>query len=266
MAETSIGSLFVAGIVPGALMSVSLLVLCTYYAHRHGYERGDWWSGKRILSSLLEAAPALGTPVIIIGGIIGGWFTATEAGGAALFYTLLVGNIYYDGMKMSEFVQTTYEGIRTTSALLFIIAAASFYAFLIRRVQLPQMLAESVLGITTEPVLMLLLITAILLLVGLMVEAVAAITILVPVFLPVIQELAIDPIHFGIIMVLTLMLGALTPPFGLVLFILERITDISLETIMKSIIPFYLPLLLVLILVVVFPDLSLWLPKITGLI
>ena len=266
MSETSIGSLFIAGIVPGSLMGLSLLVLCTYYANKHGYDRGDWWNLKRILHSFLEAAPALGAPILIIGGIIGGWFTATEAGGAAMFYTLIVGNLYYDGMGIEQFIQTTYEGIRTAAALLFIIAAASFYAFLVRRVQLPEMLAESVLGFTTEPVLMLLLITAILLLVGLMVEAVAAITILVPVFLPVIQELGIDPIHFGIIMVLTLMVGALTPPFGLVLFILERVTDISLERIMRSMMPFYIPLLLILILVVVFPTVSLWLPEVTGLL
>jgi len=266
LAQVSIGALFIAGIVPGLLMGISLLIMCTYYAHKHEYEQGDWWSLSGILGSFKNAAPALGTPVLIIGGLLGGLFTATEAGAVALFYTLFVGYVFYGGTEEEGFIETTYEGLVTTAALTFIVASATLYGFLVRRAQLPDALASAVVGLSNDPTLLLLVITVVLLVVGLMMETIAAITILTPVFLPVINVAGIDPIHFGIVMVLTLMIGLLTPPFGIVLFILEKVTDAELEQIMRSIIPFYIPLVLLLIFVIVLPVLTLWLPELVGLI
>ncbi len=143
----------------------------------------------------------------------------------ALFYTLLIGFVFYDSPSLKEFLQVSYEGFVTTAALLFIITAAFLYSFMVRRAQIPHVLSDFVTGITTNPLPTLLLLVAILLIIGLMMETIAAITILVPVLLPIIHSAGIDPIHFGIIMILTLMIGLLTPPFGIILFILQRLQE-----------------------------------------
>lgn len=265
IAQVSIGTLFIAGLVPGLVMGVGLMMLCTIYAHRNGYERGDWWSIGEIGRTCYRALPALGTPILIIGGILGGLFTATEAGAVALFYTLVIGTVFYDGFSRRELVDTFEEGMTRTATLTFIVAAASLYGFLIRRAQLPELLAESVTSVSTEPVVVLLLIAAVLFVVGLMLETIAAITILTPVFLPVVEQTAISPIHFGVVMILTLMIGLLTPPFGVILFVLNAVTGVSLERITRNMVPFYVPLLLTLLLIVLVPELVLWLPRAMGL-
>lgn len=266
IAEVSIGALFIAGVLPGLIMGASLLVMCTYFARKHEYDRGPSWSRSRIWRDFRAAVPALGTPVLIIGGILGGFFTATEAGAVALFYTVIVGYLFYDGVAPRELVNTTYKGLVTTAALTFIVGVAEFYGFLVRRAQIPQILGEFVTGLTQEPLLVLLLMVAVLLVVGLMIETIAAITILTPVFIPITAQVGIDPVHFGIVMVLALMIGLLTPPFGIILFILERVTDATLEEIMKGMVPFYLPLCVCLGIVILVEDITLVLPRISGLV
>lgn len=266
LAQVSIGTLFIAGIVPGLLMGIGLMVLCTYYAHKHGYERGDWWSIRRIAVTFLKAAPALGTPAVVIGGIIGGYFTATEAGAVALFYTLLIGPIFYKGFSVDELVTSLDEGMTRTASLTFIVASAALYGFLVRRAQLPEILATSITSFSTDPLIVLLLITGVLFIVGLMMETIAAITILTPVFLPVIGQIGISPIHFGIVMIITLMIGLLTPPFGVILFVLNAVTGVSLERITKNMVPFYIPLVIALLLIILFPNIALWLPRSMGML
>lgn len=266
IAQVSIGTLFIAGLVPGLIMGLGLMVLCTIYANKRGYERGDWWSLGEIAKTGYRALPALGTPILIIGGILGGLFTATEAGAIALFYTLLIGTLFYDSLSLDELVETFDDGMTRTASLTFIVAAAALYGFLIRRAQLPEVLAEAVTTVSTDPLIILLLIAGVLFIVGLMLETIAAITILTPVFLPVIEQTAISPIHFGVVMIITLMIGLLTPPFGVILFVLNAVTGVSLERITRNMIPFYIPLLVALILAIVFPAIVLWLPKTMGLL
>jgi len=265
IAQVSIGTLFIAGLVPGIIMSLGLMILCAIYANRRGYERGDWWSVGEIARTAYRALPALGTPILIIGGILGGLFTATEAGAIALFYTLLIGNVFYDALSWEQVLESFEDGMTRTASLTFIVAAASLYGFLIRRAQLPEVLAEAVTTVSTDPLIILLLIAAVLFVVGLMLETIAAITILTPVFLPIIEQTAISPIHFGVVMIITLMIGLLTPPFGVILFVLNAVTGVSLEEITKNMIPFYVPLLIALILAIVFPSVVLWLPRVMGL-
>ncbi|MDS0222360.1 TRAP transporter large permease [Haloarcula sp. S1AR25-5A] len=266
IAQVSIGTLFIAGLVPGLIMGLGLMVLCTIYANKRGYERGDWWSLGEIAKTGYRALPALGTPILIIGGILGGLFTATEAGAIALFYTLLIGTLFYDSLSIEELVESFNDGMTRTASLTFIVAAAALYGFLIRRAQLPEVLAEAVTTVSTDPLIILLLIAGVLFIVGLMLETIAAITILTPVFLPVIEQTAISPIHFGVVMIITLMIGLLTPPFGVILFVLNAVTGVSLERITRNMIPFYIPLLVALILAIVFPAIVLWLPKAMGLL
>ncbi|MBV0926152.1 TRAP transporter large permease [Halomicroarcula limicola] len=265
IAQVSIGTLFIAGLVPGLIMGVGLMVLCTVYAHRRGYERGEWWNPGEIARTGYRALPALGTPLLIIGGILGGWFTATEAGAVALFYTLLIGTVFYDALSLEEVVDSFEDGMTRTASLTFIVAAAALYGFLIRRAQLPEVLANAVMNVSTDPLVVLLLIAGVLFIVGLMLETIAAITILTPVFLPIIEQTAISPIHFGVIMIITLMIGLLTPPFGVILFVLNAVTGVSLERITRNMVPFYVPLLIALILAIVFPGVVMWLPRTMGL-
>ncbi|WP_424004878.1 TRAP transporter large permease (plasmid) [Haloarcula salina] len=265
IAQVSIGTLFIAGLVPGLIMGVGLMILCAIYANRRGYDRGDWWSVGEIGRTAYRALPALGTPILIIGGILGGLFTATEAGAVALFYTLLIGTLFYDALTLDQVIESFEDGMTRTASLTFIVAAASLYGFLIRRAQLPEVLAEAVTTVSTDPLVILLLIAGVLFVVGLMLETIAAITILTPVFLPIIEQTAISPIHFGVVMIITLMIGLLTPPFGVILFVLNAVTGVSLERITKNMIPFYVPLLVALVLAIVFPGVVLWLPRVMGL-
>lgn len=265
IAQVSIGTLFIAGLVPGLIMGLGLMVLCTVYAHQRGYERGDWWAPGEIARTAYRALPALGTPLLIIGGILGGFFTATEAGAVALFYTIFVGTVFYDALSWEELIENFEDGMTRTASLTFIVASAALYGFLIRRAQLPEVLANAVTTVSTDPLIILLLIAGVLFLVGLMLETIAAITILTPVFLPIIEQTAISPIHFGVVMIITLMIGLLTPPFGVILFVLNAVTGVSLEEITRNMIPFYVPLLIALILAIVFPSIVLWLPRMMGL-
>lgn len=265
LAQESIGSLFIAGIIPGLLMGGGLMALASYFAYKNGYPRGDWWALGDIGRTFVRALPALGTPILIIGGILGGLFTATEAGAIALFYTLFVGSVFYGGFSFSGLRDTFEDGMTQTASLTFIIAAATLYGFLIRRAQLPDILAEALTSLSSDPLVLLLLITAVLFIVGLMIETIAAITILTPVFLPIIEQTTIDPIHFGIVMIMTLMIGLLTPPFGVVLFVLQSVTGVPFEQIARSMVPFYLPLVLTVLVIILIPDLVLWLPRAMGL-
>lgn len=266
IAQVSIGTLFIAGLVPGLIMGLGLMILCTVYAHKRGYERGEWWSLGEIAKTGYRAFPALGTPILIIGGILGGWFTATEAGAVALFYTILIGTLFYDALSLEEMVESFEDGMTRTASLTFIVSAAALYGFLIRRAQLPEVLANAVTTVSTDPLIILLLIAGVLFVVGLMLETIAAITILTPVFLPIIEQTAISPIHFGVVMIITLMIGLLTPPFGVILFVLNAVTGVSLERITRNMLPFYVPLLIALILAIIFPDIVMWLPRTMGLV
>lgn len=266
IAQVSIGTLFIAGLVPGLIMGVGLMIMCSYYAHKRDYERGDWWSIGEIGRTFVRALPALGTPILIIGGILGGYFTATEAGAIALFYTLFIGYVFYESPSAREMLDIFKDGMTRTASLTFIVAAAALYGFLIRRAQLPEILANAVTSISSDPTVVLLLIASVLFLVGLMLETIAAITILTPVFLPVIEVTAISPIHFGVVMVITLMIGLLTPPFGVILFVLHAVTGVSLERIVRNMIPFYIPLIIVLLLSIFFPGIVMWLPETMGLL
>lgn len=266
IAQVSIGTLFIAGLIPGLIMGLGLMILCTFYANKQGYSRGEWWSICEIGRTFYRALPALGTPILIIGGILGGLFTATEAGAVALFYTMFIGTLFYDALSTEELIESFEEGMTRTASLTFIVAAAALYGFLIRRAQLPEILAQAVTTVSTDPVVVMLLIAGVLFIVGLMLETIAAITILTPVFLPVIEQTAISPIHFGVIMIITLMIGLLTPPFGVILFVLNAVTGVSLERITRNMIPFYVPLLIALVLTIFFPELVMWLPRTMGLV
>jgi tripartite ATP-independent transporter DctM subunit len=261
MASASIGKLFIAGFIPGLLMGLALAVMVAYYAHKRHYPRDAKFSFKQLGVSFIEGLPALMTPVIIIGGIASGIFTPTEAAIASVVYALILGLVYRT-LNLKKLIAVSMETAETTAVILLIVAGASIFAWVLTANQVTEKFAALVLGITENKYLLLLVINILLLIVGCFMETIASITILTPVLLPVVMKLGIDPIHFGVIMVLNLMIGLLTPPVGMVLFVLTRVAKIPFDRIVRATLPFIIPLVIVLFLITYIEPLCMWLPRI----
>ncbi len=262
MANASIGQLFAAGLIPGVVMALCMMAMVTWYAHRRGFPRDTDFSFARIGRSFVRAFLPLMTPVILIGGMTSGAFTPTEAAIAATAWALFIGVFVYRTMGVRRLVRVTMETIETSAIVLMIVAGASIFGWLITTTRVTEAIAEAVLSLTTDRNLLLLLINLFLLVVGCFMETIAAITILVPVLLPLVTKVGVDPVHFGVIMVLNLMIGLLTPPVGMVLFILSRISGLSFERTTAAVLPFLLPLLASLALVTWWPAMVLYLPTV----
>ena len=214
----------------------------------------DWWFR-------FTAVMPMMTPVLLIGGMTVGLFTPTEGAIAACMWALVLGLFWYKTLSLRQFVRISIETVETTAIVMFIVAASSIFSWMLTAEGITAVIASWILGVTEEPWLFLLLANALMLLIGCFLEPVAAITILVPILLPVAQQLGIDPTHFGLVMVLNLMLGLLTPPVGLVLFVMARISKLSIERTIVAILPWFIPLLVSLALITYVPQIVLWLPN-----
>lgn len=260
VANTSIGQLFAAGLVPGLIMAFALMIMVAVYSRLRGYPRDERFDWRFFFSALLDALLPLFTPVIIVGGIISGMFTPTEAAIAAVAYSLFLGIAVYRTLDWRRIVRVTQDTIETTASIMMIVAASAIFAWILTANQVAQHFAESLLGFTDNKVAVLLIITLIVLVIGCFMETIAAITILVPVLLPVAVSIGVDPVHFGIILILNLMLGLLTPPVGMVLYVLAKVSGVPFERCVIATAPFLVPLVTVLLLLTFIPQLSLWLP------
>lgn len=260
IASTSIGQLFAAGLIPGLLMAVALMIMVAYYARKRNYPRDAGFSIAAVGRSFSKAFLSLLTPIIIIGGIATGVFTPTEAAIAAVAYALFLGLVVYRSLTWRRLVQITMDTIETTAIILLIVAGASIFAWILTSNRVTEQFAGMILTLTDNPILILLLLNIILFLVGFFMETIAAITILVPVLLPVAVQAGVDPVHFGVIMVLNLMIGLLTPPVGMVLYVLSRVAKVPFEKCTTATLPFLVPLVVVLLLTTFVPALSMWLP------
>ncbi|WP_265515868.1 TRAP transporter large permease [Nitratireductor luteus] len=260
VAGASIGQLFAAGLIPGLLMALALMVMVAWYARVRGYPRDQAFRISNLWSTFKQAFLSLMTPVIIVGGILSGAFTPTEAAIAACAWALFLGLFVYRTLPLKRFLRVSFDTIETTAVVLFIVAAASIFAWILTSNRVPEQFASLILTISENPIIVLLLINLILLIVGCFMETVAAITILVPVLLPIAVQMGVDPVHFGVILVLNLMLGLLTPPVGMVLYVLSRVSKVPFERCMQATLPFLVPLFLVLMAVTFVPALTMWLP------
>ncbi|MCC8190442.1 MAG: TRAP transporter large permease, partial [Planctomycetes bacterium] len=259
-AGASIGRLFAAGVVPGLIMGGLLMLVCYIQADRLECPREPRATWRQMGKAFVAAFPSLMAPVIILGGIFTGWFTATESAAVACLYAFVLGVLYGD-MHWKNTKLAIMSSMTTTIQILMIVASATLFAYLLAREQVPQQVAAWVLSITDNRLLILLMLNITLLLVGLFMETVASINLLVPVCLPLFSQLDIDPVHFGIIMVLNLVIGTVTPPFGSVLFVLSSVSRVPVEQVARYTFTFMPPLIFALALINLFPGLSLWLPS-----
>ncbi len=260
LADTSIGALFLAGIVPGILVGLSIMAIVFIISIREGYTPDSTFEVEEVYQSFIGAIPALLVPFLIIFGIIFGIFTATEAGAVAVIYSIALG-IFYSSIDLTTLIEEMKYSMIETFSLVIIIAFASLYGLVALQLRIPMILADFLTSISENPIVILLLIVLLLLIVGTFLETIAAISILVPILMPVLVQLNIDLVYFGIIMVVTLMLGLITPPFGLVLFVLEKVTPADLEDVMKAVLPFYFPILATILLLVFFPEIAMYIPE-----
>lgn len=260
MASASVGQLFAAGLVPGLFLGAMLMLMIFIIARRRGYQRDAVFSVSVLGQTFRKAFLSLMTPVIIVGGITTGVFTPTEAAVAAVFYALFLGLFVYRSLDWKKLLDVSMETIETTAVILFIVSSAAVFSWIITSNQVTQQLISLLGAYSDNKVAVLMLANLLLLIVGCFMETIAAITILVPVLLPLAIGVGVDPVHFGVIMVLNLMIGLLTPPVGMVLYILSRVSNVSFERCMRGTMPFLIPLLISLLLVTFIPEISMWLP------
>jgi C4-dicarboxylate transporter DctM subunit len=261
----SIGGLFAAGIVPGLILGLSMMGLSFFMALRYGFPRESFpLSPGIIFKEFVSAFPALLAPVIILGGILGGIFTPTESAAVAVLYAFLLGRFIYKELSFKDLGRIFVESGTTTAVLLLIIGMANIFAWILTSEQIPTRIAGAMTALTDNPYLILMIINVFLLFIGMFLEGGAAIIILAPTLLGVTSALGIDPLHFGLVMVLNIAVGLLTPPLGVCLFVVCGVTGISLGRIIRSVLPFLALELAVLLLVTYVPAVILWIPGLLG--
>ena len=260
-ADVSIGKLFMAGLIPGLLMGASLMVMVAFVATREGMGRKKFAGFREIGRTFLNGFFALMTPVVILGGMFSGAFTPTEAAAVACLYALFLGFVVYRTLEFKQIGPILVETAETIGLVLVLVMAAGALGWCMSISRLPQALTPLIVSTIKSPIAFLLMANGLMLIVGCFMEALAAMLILIPILVPAAIQYGIDPVQFGVIMVLNLILGTIHPPIGVVLFVVTRIANVSFETMSRAILPWLIPLLVVLLAISLWPPLTLWLPQ-----
>lgn len=259
-AEASVGGLFLGAVVPGLLMAGALMLLVALTARRKGLPREPFPGVRVLLRAALEALWALLAPVLLLAGMLGGMFTPTEAAAVAAAYAILVGLFVYRELRLRDLPRLLLDTLETTGVVMALVMTAGLFAWCLSVSRLPQTLSASLVAGIGDPLFFLLLLNLVLLVVGCFMEAIAAILLLVPIFVPPALALGIDPIQLGVIFVLNLMIGTITPPVGVVLFVTANVARLPFEAVARAVLPYLAPLLLVLLAITLWPPLTTWLP------
>lgn len=261
LAEVPITRLFLGGFLPGVVMALALMVAVYFMVKKRNYPVSKRATLKELALSFLDAFPAILSPFIIILGMTTGIFSPTEAAAIAVIYALFLGGICYRELKLADLVTISKEVIEATAMVMFVIASALLFSWVISAEQLPQLMAQTMLEFTKTPWAFLLLMNLLLLVLGMFMENNAIMLLMIPILVPAAMTLGIDPVHLGIVMVLNITLGLLTPPVGLALYIMKDISGLTLERTVKEIIPFLIPLLAALLMISMFPQIVLFIPN-----
>ena len=260
-AEVSVGKLFIAGVIPGVLMGLALMVLCSVMARRLDLPKGDFPSPSELWRKFREAFWALMTPVVLLGGMLSGVFTPTEAAAVATLYALILGLFVYRSFSLARLPRLILDTVETTGVVMTLVMVAKLLGWCLAISRIPQIAGQALTAWSANPLVYLLIVNMLLLVVGCFMEGIAAMLILIPILVPVAMKLGIDPVHFGLVFVLNLMIGTVTPPVGVVLYVVSNIARISFERMSRAIVPFLIPLLVVLAAITLWPPLTTWLPS-----
>ncbi|MEQ5791845.1 TRAP transporter large permease [Muricauda sp. NFXS6] len=260
----SIAALFLAGYIPGLITGLLLMMVAMFWAKKKGYGKGQRSSLKQVFKTFVDAVPSLFLLVLVIGGIVAGVFTATEASAIAVLYSLVLGFIYKQ-ITFKKLPNIFLNASATTAVVMLLIAASMSMSWALSFEHIPQDISSGLLSITDNKIVLLLIINIILLMVGIFMDITPAVLIFTPIFLPIVTKLGIDPVHFGIIMILNLCIGLCTPPVGSVLFVGVGVAKTSIEKVIRPLLPLFAAMILALFLITYIPELTLWLPGLFGL-
>jgi tripartite ATP-independent transporter DctM subunit len=260
--NVSIIQLLLAGIVPALICVALLMITVAILAWRRNFPRAPRWPTLRELwADFLPAIPALLTPVLLVSGMLLGFFTPTEAASITVAYVVFISAVVYRTLTWQHLVHSAFETLKSTSAILIIVAAAALFGWIMAIEQIPQTLARNLLSLSTDPLMLLLIVNVILLIAGMFLDSTTATLLIIPIIAGPLHLAGVDPVHLGIVAIFNLMLGLLTPPMGLALFLITDIAQVSMRAVLRELMPFYIPLLATLAIITLFPELSLWIPK-----
>jgi tripartite ATP-independent transporter DctM subunit len=260
IADVSIGRMFLAGVIPGLMMTFTLMAIVHYRGKKlvlPAYAKASWPERGR---ATWKALPALLVPIGLIGGMRTGIFTATEVAAVGALYALLLAAVYYKQTRFSEMVGAFRETALSTGGIMIIVASANVFAWILARERIPQDVAEAVVGMGLSPILLLLIVNAVLLMLGMILDASAILILVTPVVVPALAAVGVDPVHFGIIMIVNMMIGMITPPVGMALFIVANIAKVPVMEVAVECIPYIIGFLAILLVLIFIPQLVLWLP------
>ena len=260
----SISALFMGGYLVGALWCIGIMVVAFIHAKRNNYQTIKGAEKGTAGKVLKEAIPSVMLIVIIIGGILFGLFTAVEASAIAVAYSLLIAMFYYKTITVKDIPKMLTEAVKTTGTISFLLATSSMMSFAMAFTGIPQAISGAILGLTTNKLIVLLLVNIVLLLVGMFMDVGPAILIFTPIFLPVVTSVGVDPVHFGLFAIMNLCVGSITPPVGTGLYVGASVGGVKAEQMLKPLIPFYVAILVILLLITYFPALVMWLPNMVG--
>ncbi|HHX59880.1 MAG TPA: TRAP transporter large permease [Epulopiscium sp.] len=256
----SVGSLFLAGYIPAAILAVTLMIGSYIISVKRNYPKGEPFTIKNLVKQLSVSFWALAAVLIVVVGVVGGWFTATESAAVAVFYSLFVSVFIYKGLDWKGVWKVLDDAVHTLSIVLILISTSSIFGYCLTRLHVPDLAASAIVGLTDNPIILALLLNLILLILGMIMDMAPIILIATPILLPIATSIGIDPIQFGIMMVLNCGIGLLTPPVGSVLFIGSAVSGVSMERLVKATLPFYVCMIITLLLITFIPEVSLWLP------
>ncbi len=258
----SVIQLLLGGILPGLLCVACLMIMTAWLSVRRGYPRAQAWpSLGRLWADFLPALPALLAPVILIAGMLAGWFTPTEIAAVTVAYALLVSALFYRELTWQRLLDAALDTLRASSAILLIVAVAALFGWVLSVEQVPQAMTVFMLSISTDPMVLLLLVNVLLLIVGMFLDSATAILVIAPIIAKPLVAAGVDPVHLGMVVVFNLMIGLVTPPMGLALFLVADIAGVKMKDVLREMMPFYVPLLATLALITFFPALTLWIPR-----
>ncbi|MCP4626640.1 MAG: TRAP transporter large permease [bacterium] len=260
LSDVSVGALFIGGLIPGVMLGLALMIMTVVLSYRVSMPMQRRPPITETLRLSRRAALSLMTPVIIVGGIWSGIFTPTESGAVASAYAMVLGTVVYREIGVKELLAVFKNTIEFTAIILFIISIAGLYGWLLVRLQIPMTLAESVIELTTNPTLLLLILMVFFLIIGCFMSVIESVLIFTPIMVPMVKMMGIDPLFFGVIMVISLSVGVITPPFGNVIYVLVGITNQTFEEVVKALIPFLVPILVTILVLILFPGLVTYLP------